>query len=71
MPRTPDTRPGPLYENEEIVLEANAVGPTVGGAFNYNGSVFQMRDAAGTFDPRTGAAPTEPSFLRHFLLMGG
>lgn len=54
MPLTPDRRPGPLEEDEEIQLITNAVGPTQDGAFNYDGTVFQFRDAVGVYDPRTG-----------------
>jgi len=55
VPATPDRKPGPLEEDDEIQLVTNAIGPTVAGALNYNGTVFQLRDAAGTFDPRSGA----------------
>ena len=54
MPRTPDRSPGALEEDEEIRLEANAAPPTVAGAFNYNGTSFQMKDGVGVFDPRSG-----------------
>ncbi len=54
MPQTPDRRPGALIEDQEIRLITNATGPTVAGAFNYDGSSYVFRDAAGTFNPRTG-----------------
>ena len=54
MPATPDRKPGPLEEDEEIRFVANAVSPTQVGAMNYDGSSFQMRDATGVFDPRSG-----------------
>jgi hypothetical protein len=56
VPRTPDRQPGALEEDEEIRLLANPTGPTVAGAFNYDGTDFKMRDAAGTFNPRTGGS---------------
>lgn len=52
MPRTPDRSPGALEEDEEIRLGANAVPPTVPGAVSFDGTAFQLRDAAGIFDPR-------------------
>lgn len=54
MGTTPDRRPGPLIEDEEIRLSPNAAAPSQAGAFNYNGGSFQFRDAAGAFDPRSG-----------------
>jgi hypothetical protein len=59
MGTTPDRRPGPLIEDEEIRLEANVTPPTQNGAFNYDGTSFQMRDAVGIFDPRAGTGITE------------
>ena len=56
MPQTPDRRPGATYEDDEIVLESNASGPSVPGAVSFNGTSFQMQDAMGVFDPRTGGA---------------
>jgi hypothetical protein len=53
MAATPDRHPGALTEDDEIRLVSNATSPTVAGAFNYNGSTFLFRDAAGTFNPRT------------------
>lgn len=53
MAATPDRHPGALIEDDEIRLVSNATSPTVAGAFNYNGSTFLFRDAAGTFNPRT------------------
>lgn len=61
MGTTPDRRPGPLIEDEEIRLVSNATGPTVAGAFNYDGTSFQMRDATGVFDPRTGGSGLTPA----------
>jgi len=54
VPRTPDRSPGALEEDEEIRLISNASGPSQAGAFNYDGTDFQFRDAAGTFNPRSG-----------------
>ena len=56
MPPTPDRKPGPLEEDEEIRFIANLVPPSQAGAVNFNGTSFQMRDATGTFDPRTGGS---------------
>ena len=56
MGTTPDRRPGPLVEDEEIQLISNPVPPTQAGAVNFDGTSFKMRDAAGTFDPRSGSS---------------
>jgi hypothetical protein len=53
MTTTPDRRPGPLEEDEEIRLIANSTEPTQAGALNFNGEKFQLRDVLGTFDPRS------------------
>jgi len=57
--QTPDRRPGALEEDEEIRLITNAVPPTQVGAFNINGSAFQLRDVLGTYDPRSATGITE------------
>lgn len=54
MPSTPDRKPGPLEEDEEIRFVANTTPPTQEGAFNYDGAKFQMFDNLGVFDPRSG-----------------
>jgi hypothetical protein len=56
MPRTPDRKPGPLEEDEELQFEANPVPPTKEGAMNYNGSEFVMYDSDGLFNPRSAAS---------------
>ena len=56
MGRTPDRSPGAMIEDEEIRFVSNSNGPTVAGAFNYNGTEFVMRDAMGTFNPRSSAS---------------
>jgi len=55
MARTPDRSPGAMIEDEEIRFISNASGPTVPGAFNYDGTEFVMRDAMGNFNPRSSA----------------
>lgn len=46
--------------------------PAVEGEVTYDGTSFQMKDATGVFDPRTGSAPaTDRAWRRQFLLMGG
>lgn len=52
MPRTPDRRPGPLEEDEEIQFGPNPIPPTQDGAVNYDGSSFLARDSVGTFNVR-------------------
>jgi len=51
--QTPDRRPGALVENIEVQLGINGSAPTVAGALSYNGTAFQLKDAAGVYDPRT------------------
>ena len=64
MGQTPDRRPGPLIEEEEIQLGTNAGDPSVVGGIRYNGSSFQFKDGTGTFDPRsTGGGGTTPIYL--------
>ncbi|MFA5387359.1 MAG: hypothetical protein WC322_03095 [Candidatus Paceibacterota bacterium] len=59
MPTTPDRRPGPLEEDEEIRLIPNTDGPSQAGAFNFDGTSFVMRDTLGPFNPRSGGGITE------------
>lgn len=59
MPTTPDRRPGPLEEDEEIRLLPNTDAPTQAGALNFNGTDFVMRDALGSFNPRSGGGISE------------
>lgn len=55
MGGTPDRFPGPSQE-EELELEDNGVDPSVVGGVTFNAGAFRMRDALGTFNPRSGAA---------------
>lgn len=67
MPRTPDRKPGPLEELEEIQLLTPAgSAPTVTGGMVYDPGIgsFQFRDATGTFDPRTGGTGITPASHR-------
>jgi len=66
MPATPDRKPGALEEDDEIRFVANVALPTQAGAVNYNGTSFQMRDAAGTFDPRSGSSSFDDIVLDDF-----
>lgn len=71
-PLTPDRSPGPLEEDEEIRLSPNASAPSQDGAFNFDGTSFQFRDAVGTYDPRSGGGITEAQHrtlrqLIHFI----
>ena len=52
MATTPDRRPGPLEEDEEIRLLPNVDPPTQAGALNYDGTSFALRDSLGIFNPR-------------------
>jgi hypothetical protein len=54
VPKTPDRRPGPLIEDEEIQLGTNAAAPTLLGAMRFDGAAFQFKDALGVYDPRDG-----------------
>lgn len=53
-----------MIEDEEIRFVSNSNGPTVAGAFNYNGTEFVMRDAMGTFNPRSSASAFTTSGTR-------
>lgn len=55
MSATPDRHPGPLEEDEELRLVTTATGPSQPGAMNFDGTSFVLRDAAGSFNPRTGS----------------
>ena len=59
MSTTPDRRPGPLIEDEEIRLIENASTPSQAGALNYDGANFVMRDSLGSFNPRSGGGISE------------
>jgi hypothetical protein len=70
MPQTPDRRPGPLLEDEEIRLSGGAAVPSVDGGVTYDGTSFRMRDSVGTFNPRTGSSgitATEHKTLRQLI----
>lgn len=55
MPRmTPERNAGPLLE-EKIIFEENQTADEV-GSVAYNGTNFEMHDATGIFDPRTGGS---------------
>lgn len=56
MGRTPDTRPGPLYEDDEILFGVNASPSAVPGSVSFDGTSFVMRDGTGPFNPRSGGA---------------
>lgn len=70
MPATPDRKPGRLEEDDEVFFVPNPTPPSEAGAFNYNGTSFQMRDATGVFDPRTGGSgltPAQHEVLRQLI----
>lgn len=55
MPQTPDRHPGPMIEDDEIILKENSLGdPTEVGGIRQVGGVFRMKDATGVFNPRSG-----------------
>jgi hypothetical protein len=56
MPSTPDRKPGPLEEDEELRFGPNLVPPTQFGAMNYDGASFRMYDSLGIFNPRDAAS---------------
>lgn len=60
MPRTPDSRSGPLYE-EEIRFEEQTVDPSQPGYMRYVNGAFVMRDASGNYDPRQGGGALPPA----------
>lgn len=56
MGRTPDRKPGPLEEDEEIQFGDAGVDPSVIGGITFNAGAFRMWDALGVFNPRSGAS---------------
>jgi len=59
MTSTPDRHPGPLEEDEELRLGDNPSGPSQPGAMAFTGTDLMFRDAAGTFNARSGSGLTE------------
>lgn len=55
MPTTPDRFPG-TREEDEIVLESSGDPPSGPGAMKYDGTSFQLQDASGTYNPRSGSS---------------
>jgi hypothetical protein len=55
MAQTPDRYPGTRFE-EELVLDDRTgfPAPTAEGTMNYRNGGFELVDASGSFDPRTG-----------------
>lgn len=70
---TPDRTPGPEFV-EKLVFENEGHTADNPGELVYNFSTgsWELRDATGVFDPRTGGSPpaADPAYRRHFLLMG-
>jgi len=57
MPETPDSRPGPLIEDEKIILAPGDLA-TVEGEITYTGDRFSLfDDVTGEFDPSNGYPP--------------
>lgn len=54
MPQTPDRHPGPLIEDDEIILTEQASDPPDAGGVRYVGGAFRMKDVLGVFNPRSG-----------------
>lgn len=73
MPTTPNREHGELLVPDGLLLEGPQPSSADQGSVRYNGASFEMRDATGVFDPRTGGSPpaADYAFRRHFLLMGG
>lgn len=59
MPQTPDRKPGPLQELEEIqLLTPSGSVPSIEGGIVYDpgAGAFQLKDSVGTFNPRSGGS---------------
>lgn len=54
MAQTPDRSPGPRIEEKLTLTNEGEVADAPGDVV-FNGTSFVMRDATGTFDPRTGS----------------
>lgn len=60
MPITPERHPGPMIEDDEVILKDNAAGdPTEEGSIRKVAGSFRMRDKDGVFDPRSGGGISE------------
>ena len=62
MPATPDRRPGPLEEEEEIrFITDPGASPSAAGSMTYDPGVaeFKMQDGVGVFNPRSGGGISE------------
>ena len=70
MGRTPDRRPGPLYE-EGIYLEDATQSPEVPGEFRRVGDDLYAKDSIGVFNLRQGgsALPFERTFTARMALV--
>ncbi len=64
MPRTPDSRDGPLYE-EEIRFEEQSSDPSGDGYMRYVSGAFRMQDDDGVFDPRF--SDIDHKVIRHLI----
>jgi hypothetical protein len=63
MSKTPDRHPGPLYEDEEIVLQERETDPDIVGAMRRVGGSIRARDASGVFNLRQGAGTADNRYL--------
>lgn len=71
MPATTNREHGEMRLPDGLVLEQTVGDPAEAGGVRFDGTDFRMRDSAGVFNPRTGAAPsTDYAWRRTFLLMG-
>jgi hypothetical protein len=67
VPRTPDSRSGPLLE-EEIQLEERSTDPTGAGHMRYVNGSYRFRDATGVYDPRSGGSLPSATELGQVLV---
>jgi hypothetical protein len=75
MGRTPDRQPGEALE-EKLVLQDEGLTADNPGEMVFDGTDFQMRDATGIFNPRSGTGLTESAHralrqLVHLAMEGG
>jgi hypothetical protein len=72
VPLTPDRHPGPIDEDESLLLEDGGVDPTIVGQILRNGTDLKAKDGIGVFNLRSGSGLTPSAHevllqLIHFI----
>jgi len=59
LPATPNREHGEMLLPDGLIFEPTATPPTVAGGVRFNGTSFEFKDTAGTYDPRSGSGLSE------------